>query len=233
MHHRPRLLKGGSSSTLGTSSVRELLTVMKDTRTGGPAEGAHLHIVHLADARSSLELIKIISAKDGHVNGQNPMFRGPSMSVQISDYTSDQWGVLNTAEGVGPSSLSEKFSNEVGELQGEKEDIPSQPPVPNTTSVPVATVPLMPEVAVCVFSTISLMLEAKVDIFSALLLEEPLLLSENVRRSDKGKRVINNEGEKAMPKRGMEDEDSVKDSQKAKGGWETHLLETGENTPHP
>ncbi|KAL2538122.1 USP domain-containing protein [Forsythia ovata] len=48
-----------SSHIKGTSSVRELLTVMKDTRTGGPAEGAHLHIVHLADARSSLELIKI------------------------------------------------------------------------------------------------------------------------------------------------------------------------------
>lgn len=40
------------------AAVRELLTVTKDTRTGGPAEGAHLHIVHLADARSSLELIK-------------------------------------------------------------------------------------------------------------------------------------------------------------------------------
>ncbi|KAL2475376.1 Allantoinase [Abeliophyllum distichum] len=40
------------------AAIRELLTVTKDTRTGGPAEGAHLHIVHLADARSSLELIK-------------------------------------------------------------------------------------------------------------------------------------------------------------------------------
>ncbi|KAL2552487.1 Allantoinase [Forsythia ovata] len=49
-----------SSHIKGTSSVRELLTVMKDTRTGGPAEGAHLHIVHLADARSFLELIKIV-----------------------------------------------------------------------------------------------------------------------------------------------------------------------------
>ncbi|KAF8413896.1 hypothetical protein HHK36_001891 [Tetracentron sinense] len=40
------------------AAVRELLTVTKDTRTGGPAEGAHLHIVHLSDARSSLDLIK-------------------------------------------------------------------------------------------------------------------------------------------------------------------------------
>ncbi|KAL8235596.1 hypothetical protein R6Q59_016677 [Mikania micrantha] len=40
------------------TAIRELLTVTKDTRTGGPAEGAHLHIVHLSDSRSSLELIK-------------------------------------------------------------------------------------------------------------------------------------------------------------------------------
>ncbi|KAG5557654.1 hypothetical protein RHGRI_007788 [Rhododendron griersonianum] len=39
-------------------AIRELLTVTDGTRTGGPAEGAHLHIVHLSDARSSLELIK-------------------------------------------------------------------------------------------------------------------------------------------------------------------------------
>ncbi|TYI59333.1 hypothetical protein E1A91_D10G029100v1 [Gossypium mustelinum] len=40
------------------AAVRELLTVTKDTRSGGPAEGAHLHVVHLSDASSSLDLIK-------------------------------------------------------------------------------------------------------------------------------------------------------------------------------
>ncbi|KAI3800388.1 hypothetical protein L1987_28478 [Smallanthus sonchifolius] len=40
------------------AAIRELLTVSKDTRIGGPAEGAHLHIVHLSDSSSSLELIK-------------------------------------------------------------------------------------------------------------------------------------------------------------------------------
>ncbi|KAI8567672.1 hypothetical protein RHMOL_Rhmol02G0139900 [Rhododendron molle] len=40
------------------AAIRELLTVTNGTRTGGRAEGAHLHIVHLSDARSSLELIK-------------------------------------------------------------------------------------------------------------------------------------------------------------------------------
>ncbi|KAK1420093.1 hypothetical protein QVD17_21420 [Tagetes erecta] len=40
------------------AAIRELLTVAKDTRIGGPAEGAHVHIVHLSDSRSSLELIK-------------------------------------------------------------------------------------------------------------------------------------------------------------------------------
>ncbi|GFP98286.1 allantoinase [Phtheirospermum japonicum] len=40
------------------AAIRELLTVTEGTKVGGPAEGAHLHIVHLADARSSLQLIK-------------------------------------------------------------------------------------------------------------------------------------------------------------------------------
>ncbi|XP_048447041.1 allantoinase-like isoform X2 [Pyrus x bretschneideri] len=45
------------------AAIRDLLTLTKDTRIGGPAEGAHLHIVHLSDSRSSLDLIK-----DGHVD---------------------------------------------------------------------------------------------------------------------------------------------------------------------
>ncbi|OMO65175.1 hypothetical protein COLO4_31493 [Corchorus olitorius] len=40
------------------AAIRELLTATKDMRSGGPAEGAHLHIVHLSDASSSLDLIK-------------------------------------------------------------------------------------------------------------------------------------------------------------------------------
>lgn len=40
------------------TAIRELLTVTKDTRIGGPADGAHLHIVHLSDSSSSLDLIK-------------------------------------------------------------------------------------------------------------------------------------------------------------------------------
>ncbi|XP_062161688.1 allantoinase [Alnus glutinosa] len=40
------------------AAIRELVTVAKETRTGGPAEGAHLHIVHLSDSSSSLDLIK-------------------------------------------------------------------------------------------------------------------------------------------------------------------------------
>ncbi|XP_024029114.1 allantoinase isoform X2 [Morus notabilis] len=40
------------------AAIRELLTVSKDTRIGGPLVGAHLHIVHLSDSSSSLNLIK-------------------------------------------------------------------------------------------------------------------------------------------------------------------------------
>ncbi|XP_071726508.1 allantoinase-like isoform X2 [Rutidosis leptorrhynchoides] len=45
-------------ASMEETAIRELLTVTKDTRIGSSAEGAHLHIVHLADSRSSLELIK-------------------------------------------------------------------------------------------------------------------------------------------------------------------------------
>ncbi|KAM6550302.1 hypothetical protein CsatB_000110 [Cannabis sativa] len=51
-------------------AISELLTVTKDTRIGGSAEGAHLHIVHLSDSSSSLGLIK--QAK----------FRGDSVTVE-------------------------------------------------------------------------------------------------------------------------------------------------------
>ncbi|KAB1206383.1 Allantoinase [Morella rubra] len=40
------------------AAIKELVTVTKDTRIGGLAEGAHLHIVHLSDSSSSLDLIK-------------------------------------------------------------------------------------------------------------------------------------------------------------------------------
>lgn len=45
------------------AAIRDLLTVTNGTRIGGPAEGAHLHIVHLSDARSSLDLIKEAKTK--------------------------------------------------------------------------------------------------------------------------------------------------------------------------
>lgn len=41
------------------AAIKQLLTVTKDTRVGGPAEGAHLHVVHLSDAGTSLELLKV------------------------------------------------------------------------------------------------------------------------------------------------------------------------------
>ena len=43
----------------------------KDTRSGGLAEGAHLHIVHLSDSSSSLELIKVLYYMHGAPMGYN------------------------------------------------------------------------------------------------------------------------------------------------------------------
>lgn len=34
--------------------------VTKNTRPGGPAEGAHIHVAHLSDSGSTLELIKVL-----------------------------------------------------------------------------------------------------------------------------------------------------------------------------
>ncbi|CAB4317979.1 unnamed protein product [Prunus armeniaca] len=39
------------------AAIRDLLNLTKDTTIGAPAEGAHLHSVHLSDSSSSLDLI--------------------------------------------------------------------------------------------------------------------------------------------------------------------------------
>jgi len=41
------------------SAIRDLHRAMKDTESGGRSEGAHIHIVHLSDAKTSLELMKV------------------------------------------------------------------------------------------------------------------------------------------------------------------------------
>ncbi|KAG7619595.1 Allantoinase [Arabidopsis suecica] len=48
-------------------AIRNLLSVTENTRIGGSAEGAHLHIVHLSDASSSLDLIKEAKGKGDSV----------------------------------------------------------------------------------------------------------------------------------------------------------------------
>ncbi|XP_073000780.1 probable allantoinase isoform X4 [Typha latifolia] len=40
------------------AAIRELQAAMKETEIGGHAEGAHIHVVHLSDATTSLDLIK-------------------------------------------------------------------------------------------------------------------------------------------------------------------------------
>ncbi|KAL9321222.1 hypothetical protein ACSQ67_013061 [Phaseolus vulgaris] len=52
------------------AAIKELVGVTKDTRIGGPLEGAHVHIAHLSDSSASLDLIK--EAKS----------RGDSISVE-------------------------------------------------------------------------------------------------------------------------------------------------------
>jgi allantoinase len=44
-----------------TEAVRQLVELAKDTAPGGAAEGAHIHLVHLSDARDTLSLVKVLS----------------------------------------------------------------------------------------------------------------------------------------------------------------------------
>lgn len=44
------------------TAVQQLMEVAKDTKSGGPAEGAHVHVVHLSDAEETLSLIKVYFA---------------------------------------------------------------------------------------------------------------------------------------------------------------------------
>jgi allantoinase/DNA mismatch repair protein MutS2 len=45
-------------ATWEESAIRDLRRAMKDTEVGGRSEGAHLHIVHLSDAETTLDLLK-------------------------------------------------------------------------------------------------------------------------------------------------------------------------------
>ncbi|CAK9872545.1 unnamed protein product [Sphagnum jensenii] len=56
------------------TAVQQLTEVAKDTAVGGPAEGAHIHVVHLSDPEESLHLIKEAKAA------------GSSMSVETSPH---------------------------------------------------------------------------------------------------------------------------------------------------
>lgn len=41
------------------AAIKELVSAGEDTKPSGSAEGSHLHVVHLSDARASLRLIKV------------------------------------------------------------------------------------------------------------------------------------------------------------------------------
>ncbi|KAL2553779.1 hypothetical protein Fot_07398 [Forsythia ovata] len=147
-----------------------------------------------------------------------------------------------------------------GGVVGEKKDISSQPPVPRTMSVPEvavpqaleaivdvssnvmlasgitvdisSTVPLASRIIVGVSSTIPLASGIIASILSILLLEEFLLSSEDIRRSDKRKMVANDEGKTAMLRRGTEDDGGVRNSRKAKRGREDPSWRVEEHILH-
>ncbi|KAL2506092.1 hypothetical protein Adt_21713 [Abeliophyllum distichum] len=104
---------------------------------------------------------------------------------------SNLWSALDAIEGVGPSSLSEKFSNSTPTMDIDVDnrhfdDSDSGDKISTTAFVPVATVPLVPKVAM--------------DASSPFSSREFLLSSENVQRQGKEKEIINDEGKKLAQK---------------------------------
>ncbi|CAL5366343.1 unnamed protein product [Camellia sinensis] len=89
---------------------RELLTVANDARAGGPAEGAHLHIVHLSDARSSLDLIK--EAKSGDSNGDSTTIVFGALPHQKSLHRVLKMAVTDAGHQVVGSFLSESLQQQ-------------------------------------------------------------------------------------------------------------------------
>ncbi|KAK7349718.1 hypothetical protein VNO77_07321 [Canavalia gladiata] len=69
------------------ATITELFGVTKDTRMGGPLEGAHVHIVHLSDSRASLDLIKIVMTVILlYIYPQEAKGRGDSLSVETCSH---------------------------------------------------------------------------------------------------------------------------------------------------
>ncbi|CAL5324345.1 unnamed protein product [Camellia sinensis] len=96
---------------LKKAANRELLTVANDARAGGPAEGAHLHIVHLSDARSSLDLIK--EAKSGDSNGDSTTIGFGALPHQKSLHRVLKMAVTDAGHQVVGSFLSESLQQQV------------------------------------------------------------------------------------------------------------------------
>ncbi|KAL2546663.1 hypothetical protein Fot_15896 [Forsythia ovata] len=99
-----------------------------------------------------------------------------------------------------------KLKIKSGEVVGEKENISPQLPVPCKASVPEVYVPQTSKTIVGASSTVPLASKIAVGILFVLPPEEPLLSSEDIRRSDKRKIVVDDDGETAVPRRGTEDD---------------------------
>ncbi|CAL2273755.1 unnamed protein product [Prunus armeniaca] len=63
------------------AAIRDLLTLTKDTTIGAPAEGAHLHSVHLSDSSSSLDLIN----EGGHVDMLSSDYLPTMLELKLLD----------------------------------------------------------------------------------------------------------------------------------------------------
>ncbi|CAL2273764.1 unnamed protein product [Prunus armeniaca] len=84
------------------AAIRDLLNLTKDTTIGAPAEGAHLHSVHLSDSSSSLDLIN----EGGHVDMLSSDYLPTMPELKLLDDGDflRAWGGISSLQG-GISSL--------------------------------------------------------------------------------------------------------------------------------
>ncbi|GJN01300.1 hypothetical protein PR202_ga18556 [Eleusine coracana subsp. coracana] len=81
------------------AAIRDLERAMKDTKAGGRSEGAHVHIVHLADAKTTLKLVK-----DGHIDmlSSDHSPSAPDLKLMEEGNFLRAWGGISSLQFVLP-----------------------------------------------------------------------------------------------------------------------------------
>ncbi|KAL2471663.1 Uncharacterized protein Adt_39799 [Abeliophyllum distichum] len=169
---------------------------------------------------------------------------GSRINAQMTKYaqykclscTSDQWETVDTVEGGGPSSLSDKFSNGTSTIDIDDKSFDDPDSMTRLKAIcqsggGVSSSLPTPSVASTLAAIVPLMVGAVGSDSSSLLPKASMKLSEDVQHQDEGKGVSIDEGEKVALKRTLEDEGGAEDSRRVKRGRMASPQETAESIP--